>query len=389
VNIEPIEILPHVNYIYLDGTPYELIKNNMCGYAYAPIGVYSADFEVIGDWTTPAPVSEIFVVMADLCELPARYDDNHDPDPFDILSPPDGSTLTVNYTTVSWEASGDQESGLGTYEVHLISHYDRVENAEPSETSIVVNDLMDGDYVCYIDAADRAGNITRSISSKTFTVAASPPEITVDIKDPSGHVLTVDDGNSEEDRKAVAKNPIIEAKVSDGNGVGSAQLTILDSGGNEIVNMNVNESQLNHTLSYDDNTTVLTPGEYSIIVNAHDESGASNTLTIYVEVFESLKLKGEGTYPYPNPFRPGSDELTLYYDLTEPSVVTVFIYDVNGKLRWKRTYIPPDEGAHSNINKPKWDGRDMFGKYVANGPYYYFVVSNGKVLGKGEIAAYR
>jgi hypothetical protein len=87
-------------------------------------------------------------------------------------------------------------------------------------------------------------------------------------------------------------------------------------------------------------------------------------------------------HPYnrPNPFMP-EDGTKIIFDLEEQSSAKIMIYNVSGKLAWQQNVsgVGPQEVP--------WDGKDIVGNYVANGPYYYFIVVNGKVTAKGEMCA--
>jgi flagellar hook assembly protein FlgD len=67
---------------------------------------------------------------------------------------------------------------------------------------------------------------------------------------------------------------------------------------------------------------------------------------------------------YPNPF---NSLTTIQFDLPSPSVVTIKIYNIQGKLvislsdekYW-------DAGAHTVY----WDGKDIYGNLVSSGEYF-------------------
>ncbi len=90
------------------------------------------------------------------------------------------------------------------------------------------------------------------------------------------------------------------------------------------------------------------------------------------------------SFNYPNPFNPNLGT-TISFSLDEDTLTKVLIYNACRQLVWQETY----QGTTGNSNYVFWNGRDLFGNSVPIGPYYYFVVADGKVLGRGEMAAYR
>ncbi|MFQ5599318.1 MAG: NF038122 family metalloprotease [Candidatus Krumholzibacteriia bacterium] len=67
----------------------------------------------------------------------------------------------------------------------------------------------------------------------------------------------------------------------------------------------------------------------------------------------------------PNPFNPRT---TIHYDLPEPAIVTLRIYDVSGQLvRVLEGSVLRDAGVFRAV----WDGRDDAGQNVSSGLYFY------------------
>ncbi len=72
---------------------------------------------------------------------------------------------------------------------------------------------------------------------------------------------------------------------------------------------------------------------------------------------------------YPNPFNP---ETWIPYQLAEPAVVTITIYDVRGRV--VRTLLLGNQPAglyQSRSKAAHWDGRNHLGEKVATGVYFY------------------
>ena len=77
---------------------------------------------------------------------------------------------------------------------------------------------------------------------------------------------------------------------------------------------------------------------------------------------------------YPNPFNPS---VTLSFELREPTIVTLAVYDVAGHL--VRTLAAADRvgaGRHEMV----WDGRDATGRAAAAGVYFHRLDAGGVAL---------
>lgn len=81
-------------------------------------------------------------------------------------------------------------------------------------------------------------------------------------------------------------------------------------------------------------------------------------------------------YNFPNPFRPGHDSGTrIVFLLDRPRDVDLRIYDAGRELVFHRALGAGATLAGKNV--VLWDGRNGWGELVANGLYYFQVVSPG------------
>jgi PKD repeat protein len=67
----------------------------------------------------------------------------------------------------------------------------------------------------------------------------------------------------------------------------------------------------------------------------------------------------------PNPFNPRT---RIAFDLSQPAVVSLQVFDLSGRLvRSLLSEVAMEQGAHEKI----WNGRDEFGREVTSGVYFY------------------
>lgn len=91
-------------------------------------------------------------------------------------------------------------------------------------------------------------------------------------------------------------------------------------------------------------------------------------------------------FALPNPFdRNLASETTFYYQLAGNFNTTIYLFDLNGGLLWRRNFVAGENGAKAGINDPVWDGTALSGGRVANGVYFFQVVADGRVIGKGKV----
>lgn len=109
-------------------------------------------------------------------------------------------------------------------------------------------------------------------------------------------------------------------------------------------------------------------GLYTFRVAAMDIVGNESTREIKVNVTDGLSEGLSDVFTAPNPMK--KKGTTFYFkDLAvgRSTDVTIFIYNQNGRLVYR---IP---NAVSGVTT--WDGRDFYGRKLANGLYHYIVVS--------------
>lgn len=108
------------------------------------------------------------------------------------------------------------------------------------------------------------------------------------------------------------------------------------------------------------------PGTYPLRVRAQDIMGNQATEEIQIELNSSLKQALTGVFNAPNPM--GKSGTTFYFrNLAEnhTSAISIEIFGIDGRL------VKVIQNARSGVTR--WDGRDQWGRMLANGLYHYVV----------------
>lgn len=146
-------------------------------------------------------------------------------------------------------------------------------------------------------------------------------------------------------------------------------------------------SATEYTVSY---TASFSDGTHSLTVEARDTAGNKGTFEasgLIVNSASSAQLNGT-PLNFPNPFDPTTGTSISYY-LTKNSNITLNIYDSSATLIAKKEAISGASGGSAGYNETLWDGKSGNGDYVGNGMYLFFVIADGKVIGKGKMVALR
>lgn len=115
--------------------------------------------------------------------------------------------------------------------------------------------------------------------------------------------------------------------------------------------------------------TTYPPGLYEFKVRAFDILGNQAVKSVFIELAESLQKGLADVFNAPNPM--GKKGTTFYFKdlaIDRIAVVSIYIYNQNGRL------VKVLKNAQSG--QTFWDGRDSYGRRLANGLYYYIVKSD-------------
>lgn len=117
------------------------------------------------------------------------------------------------------------------------------------------------------------------------------------------------------------------------------------------------------------------PGNYSFKVRALDVLGNVSTKQVNIQITEAMQTGLSDVYNVPNPM--GKKGTTFYFKnlvSDQDPKVTIFIYNQNGRL------VKVLNNAKSGVTH--WNGKDNYGRLLANGLYHYVVRS--EVLESGS-----
>ncbi|OGC05188.1 hypothetical protein A2276_04535 [candidate division WOR-1 bacterium RIFOXYA12_FULL_43_27] len=129
-------------------------------------------------------------------------------------------------------------------------------------------------------------------------------------------------------------------------------------------------------------------GTYTVKLNVVDDAGHSTSKTISLTINNPTNNKSVTgqSVASPNPFNPSTENYTyLTYTLNGNFNTSVYLFDLTGRLIFKKNCLAGEDGAKAGQNKVAWNGKDNFGSVVSNGAYIFKVVSDGTVVGSGKI----
>lgn len=212
--------------------------------------------------------------------------------------------------------------------------------------------LPEGSYEVQVLPRDRVGNIGPA-HSFSLIVDNTAPQLTLEGSwEPITQLNTL----------------MIRGKVTDQN---PCRLNIFDNN-YKVAGLDLNNTTFSKEIR-------LSPGNNYLLVEAVDLAGnkTSQTFMIKAQISSSAALLKD-CINGPNPFSSRTGTMYFFYTLNSPPIdpvnLKIFVYDLTGRLLWKREI--PNSPASDNI---PWKGTDDFGNKLGNGVYPYFIsVSSGE-----------
>jgi hypothetical protein len=295
---------------------------------------------------------------------------------------PNGSTIDISGTAIDQVEVSDVKYQIKDSYGSIVKDWTSASGSfgEPSLPFSISESLDDGTHTFRIKAIDVVGR-----ESAIFETAP----IEIDEQAPAINMILGNNFFSESsfDSITVDPKPHIRATITDGNGIDYVKLTISNGGDYHVEEEPATSGNSPYYLDYY-TPQELAEGEYTLSIYASSE-GKSTELIVTIKVFPGGLTTLSPPYSYPNPFNPGIDNTTIKYELSRDSNTKLMIYDATGKPVKTFTFASGQNGGVADDNTVPWNGRDNFNNIVANGPYLYFIVADGKVIGRGEMAAFR
>ena len=186
----------------------------------------------------------------------------------------------------------------------------------------------------------------------------------------------------------IGANPNLEIGIQDADSVVSSwNIAIQDHQGVTVASANfMGGTQASVTASVTVGTA-LTTGVYAVVVAAWDVGGNYRTKTFSnLKVESALRLSS--LLSGPNPFNPNQTTAVIEYQLSRSADVDIKIVGANGRVVWQQFVGEGQAAGVSGFNRLLWNGRDMAGEMVANGPYLIVVVAKSgseKVNGRSRL----
>ncbi len=112
----------------------------------------------------------------------------------------------------------------------------------------------------------------------------------------------------------------------------------------------------------------LGENDFNIKVTAWDNGNNPSTEEIFLILNQSEKIRLYNVYNFPNPI---SESTKFTFHLSSNAEVEIFIYTIGGR---KIKHIK-SRALTNGFNSIDWDGKNEFGKILANGVYIYKIIA--------------
>lgn len=100
---------------------------------------------------------------------------------------------------------------------------------------------------------------------------------------------------------------------------------------------------------------------------------------------ESVVIEGPAlVYPNPASVSRSGGVIQLGYRLSKAASVESRIYDIRGNQIYKSEYPENTVGGHRNYNRVEWDLAEMGLDSLPSSVYFFLLMHNGRVIGKGK-----
>lgn len=299
-------------------------------------------------------------------------------------------TSTTGRYTLGWNPASDS-SGVAAYELQESAGYYGSYSTLSSTiatTSFEVTGKTYGIYYYRVRAKDGAGNWGSYSDICTATVAATTEaELAISASD-----VTLSSGD-----RAVESGDMVALNITvhnwgakDASAILKVYVGTKDSA-HLVDAAYIYPSSLSSDSSYLYWYTTGLAGPQNIYVvlesiSPSDWDASNNEVLKTVNVVNMFR----STFCYPNPFKPEEGSTRIVYKLTNYGNTHLFIFDINGRIIYRKLYWSGQTGGTLGINEVEWDGASDYGKLVDNGLYIYKILDDTKkVLATGKILVLR
>lgn len=330
----------------------------------------------------------------------------HDVPPDGLLLFPDASPVSIqegdtlrttfyfyNYTEESFQDSIQVNTQLrNNDDGSVISLNDRILAPAPGDS--VRYDLVEG-------SRGRVGNFNMVVQARAdgtelyavnnffstsnyLQVASDELNPILDITFDGVHILNGDIVSPNPQINIIMKDHEATLRKTDTIGI-TVSLKVGNEGSFERVQFTSDQLNFSPATAENDLEMLFQPGPleddiYTIRVEATDESGnrASEFEDAYELQFEVINESSiTHFYPYPNPFSTSTRFVFTLTGVDVPDEIKIQIMTVTGRV--VREILQDEIGpirVGNNITQYAWDGRDEYGNLLANGVYFYRVITN-------------
>jgi|GEM_PF-3482508 len=256
------------------------------------------------------------------------------------------------------------------------------------EAVIPVSPLKEpGTYEVVVEASPYGSTLT-SVNNPTFEVLEG------DVDGPIFSMVKFD-GRFHYPGCPVSRTPRITCVATDEDYVSPESFSILLHNTSDQSFRDINAPQPVSTSSEIDieytigsNEPPMPSGNYDMYFSAQDLSPGENvgTRVLQVRVYGGDPQVIGDVLCYPVPFKPLSGEnVRIAYNLSQDADVTIYVYDVSGRVVLTRKYSSGAMGGHAGYNEFSWDGESDFGNFIGNGIYVCKITAGNSAIGTVKI----
>ncbi|MCL2335198.1 MAG: hypothetical protein FWC57_03945 [Endomicrobia bacterium] len=150
--------------------------------------------------------------------------------------------------------------------------------------------------------------------------------------------------------------------------------TVSYTTGNLLGNgVSVSSDHLSAVIDYKYNGVLISGKEYILMIAVHSPGDPRYLYSTSIFTVSSDPIPV--LIPYPSPYNPKNGLLTIKYVLSEPSYVTINIYDRAGRIVKK---LVSEQYRRAGVNDTdKWDSRSYSGDSLASGVYICEIIAKG------------